>query len=127
MENLNIKALIHAVRQELIESEEERIQKNLLPLFKVDSLKIEVNFIVEEKTETGGGLNLKIVDIGRDLTYSNQQIHKITLDLKTYFNDIDKEKDGNFVSGGKYQLAGKKKIDVSGKSPLDHFPDELPI
>lgn len=91
MEGLNIKELIHAVRQELMDSEQERIRKGIPPLFVVDNLKIEVNFVVEKKTTTGGGLNLKIVDVGRDVSYNSQQIHKITLELKTCAasNDFD--------------------------------------
>lgn len=83
MEDLNIKELIQTVRQELIDSENERIQKGLNPLFYVDNLKIEVNFVVEKVKKTGGKFNLKIVDVGRDVTYTNQQVHKITLELKT--------------------------------------------
>jgi hypothetical protein len=83
MESLNLKELIHAVRQELIDSENERIDKGLSPLFKVENLKIEVNFVVEQTKKTGGKIGIKIVDVGHDVTYSNQQIHKILLELKT--------------------------------------------
>ena len=83
METLNLKELIHTVRQELIDSENERIEKGLSPLFKVDSLKIEVNFVVEKVNKTGGKIDIKIVDVGHDITYSSQQIHKILLELKT--------------------------------------------
>ncbi len=83
MEKLNIKELIHAVRQELIDSETLRKQKNIEPLFEVDNLKIEVNFVVEKTTDTGGGINLKIIDIGKSVKYNSQQVHKITLELKT--------------------------------------------
>ena len=90
MENLNLKELIHTVRQELIDSEKERKRKRLDPLFKVDSLKIEVNFVIEETLKTGGKLGIKIVDVGRDHTYSSQQVHKISLELKTCEdNDIE--------------------------------------
>ena len=115
MESLNIKELIHAVRQELIESEEERVKKGIPPLFAVDNLKIEVNFVVEEKTETGGGLNLKIVDIGRDVTYSKQQIHKITLELKTCFIDNDLDKAVHNNDNGKCQMISDIKRDIYDK------------
>lgn len=84
MQNLKIKELIHSVRQELIESHEEREKKGLDPLFYVDNLKIEVNFVVEKAKKTGGGFNLKIVDIGHDVAYTDQQVHKIVLELKTF-------------------------------------------
>lgn len=99
MEGLNIKELIHAVRQELSESELERRQKHIPPLFVVDNLKIEVNFVVEKKTTTGGGLNLKIVDVGRDVSYNSQQIHKITLELKTCAPSTDFDEPGSAVIG----------------------------
>jgi hypothetical protein len=87
MQDLSIKELIQAVRNELVESENERRQKKIDPLFVVDSLKIEVNFVVENKKDTGGKFNLQVVDIGRNVVYTEQQIHKITLDLKTINND----------------------------------------
>lgn len=84
MENLQIKDLIHSVREELIASQKEREEKGLDPLFYVDNLKIEVNFVVEKTKQTSGGFNLKIIDVGRDVTYADQQIHKIVLELKTF-------------------------------------------
>ncbi|HNW91049.1 MAG TPA: hypothetical protein PK664_05680 [Paludibacteraceae bacterium] len=90
METLNLKELIHTVRQELIDSENERKSKGLDPLFKVDNLKIEVNFVVEKTKKTGGKLGIKIIDIGHDVTYSSQQVHKIVLELKTCeLEDVD--------------------------------------
>jgi len=83
MEELKIKDLIHSVRNELIESEIERKNKGLAPLFYVDNFKIEVNFVVEKNLHGGGKLNPKIIDVGGDAGYKTEQIHKITLELKT--------------------------------------------
>jgi len=82
LENLGIKKLLQAVRQELIESQEEREKKGLTPLFVVDNLKIEVNFVVEHAKGVTGGFDLKVVEVGGNLSYSSQQVHKITLELK---------------------------------------------
>ncbi|MBS2212485.1 hypothetical protein KEM09_13800 [Carboxylicivirga mesophila] len=82
MSELNLKELIHQVREELIASEELREQKGLDTLFEVDKLKIEVNFVVEKVSGKSGGVNLKVIDGKLNKTYTEQQVHKITLDLK---------------------------------------------
>ncbi|MCU4155690.1 hypothetical protein J1N10_06850 [Carboxylicivirga sp. A043] len=82
MSELNLKELIHEVREELIASEKLRVQKGLDTLFEVDMLKIEVNFVVEKISGKSGGVNLKVIDGKLNKEYKEQQVHKITLDLK---------------------------------------------
>ncbi len=115
METLNLKELIHTVRQELIDSEKERIEKGLSPLFKVDNLKIEVNFVVEKVKKTGGKIDIKIVDVGHDITYSSQQIHKILLELKTC--------DDSEIDSQVQLVVGKKSKDlIPGIKPVNIRP-----
>lgn len=83
MQELKIKDLIHAVRQELIESENERVKKGITPLFYVENLKIEVNFVVAENVSGGGKIKMMLVEVGGDAAYKSEQVHKITLELKT--------------------------------------------
>ncbi|MBK3518052.1 trypco2 family protein [Carboxylicivirga marina] len=82
MSELNLKELIHEVREELIASEKLRVAKGHDTLFEVDKLKIEVNFVVEKSSGKSGGVNLKVIDGKLNKTYTEQQVHKITLDLK---------------------------------------------
>lgn len=81
--DLKIRDLIQSVRNELIESEKERKIKGLPPLFYVDALRIEANFMAEKSNKDGGKVDFKIVSIGSDKGNSSASIHKIILDLKS--------------------------------------------
>jgi hypothetical protein len=85
-DSLFIKDLIRRVHDELIESRNERQQQGIDPIFSVDRLTIEANFIVEEKDVAQGGVKFKLLtfggaDAGAKLEYKQQQVHKITLEL----------------------------------------------
>lgn len=144
MESLNLKELIHQVRQELIESENERVQKGLTPLFKVDNLKIEVNFVVEKTKKSGGKLGIKIVEAGHQVSYSSQQIHKISLELNTIDdeeivtpvrvenkNRNDKNRkyreiiQGNILPGQPGTTKGVRKISGSNPGILQKNPNTM--
>jgi hypothetical protein len=74
------------VHKELLESEKERKKDGMESLFVVDDLTIEVNFIASETKDVEGGLDFKIVTAGGARQYQDQQVHKITLHLKTVEN-----------------------------------------
>lgn len=79
---LQIKDVIHKVQQELIDSQKERRDLGMSPLFEVDSLEIEIHFVVQQQTDAKAGVSLAVVDVGADHNYSQEQIQKITLRLK---------------------------------------------
>jgi hypothetical protein len=88
-ESLSLKELIHAVRDELVASELERVQEGKRPLFEFDTLDIEVHFVVTKGRSAKGGFSLKVlpfVPFGADAQvtgdFQKQQVHKITLSLK---------------------------------------------
>lgn len=84
--SLFIKDLIRRVHAELIESRAERELSGELPIFTVDGLTLEVNFVAEESKDVKGGLDFKVitvggVNVGGAKTYHQQQVHKVTLNL----------------------------------------------
>ena len=79
---LQIKDVIRKVQQELIESQKEREESGILPLFEVDSLELEINFIVRQQSEGRAGLSFAVVDAEAEHNYSREQVQKMTLRLK---------------------------------------------
>jgi hypothetical protein len=58
---LTIKDLIQHARREIEAAATERIAKEQLPLLAVQSVTIEVNVVVTESKEGGGGFDLKVI------------------------------------------------------------------
>jgi len=90
------------------------------------SLKIEVNFVVEKTKQKGGKIDLKIVDIGQNVTYSNQQVHKIFLELKTCHDThkttsvrkLENEDQTPFITGGVQQKNEGSDNSITGVFPI---------
>jgi hypothetical protein len=78
---LFVRELIRRVHQELVESRAQRERLGLSPIFEVESMTIEVNFVASESKEAQGGLDFKLITAGAKRQYDQQQIHKMTLVL----------------------------------------------
>ncbi|MDT4292329.1 trypco2 family protein [Methylomonas sp. MO1] len=81
--NLIIKNLIRQVHRELLESQQDREAAGEAPIFYVEKMQIEVNFIVSETDEANGGFDFKIITSDIKGVFNRQQIHKVTLSLTT--------------------------------------------
>lgn len=79
---LQIKDVIRKVQQELTESQKEREEAGILPLFEVDSLELEIHFVARQQREGKAGLSFAVVDAEAEHTYSREQVQKMTLRLK---------------------------------------------
>jgi hypothetical protein len=82
-EDFSISSLIRKVHNELIKSQELREGENLPPLFEVESLVIEANFIVSQSTDQKGKIDLKIVGVDGVKSNREEEVHKLILKLKT--------------------------------------------
>jgi hypothetical protein len=80
-DSLFIRELIRRVNKELLESQEERRQEGGAAIFQVEGLTIEVNFVAIDTKGGRGGLDFKVITVGGEKHYENQQVHKITLTL----------------------------------------------
>jgi hypothetical protein len=78
---LFIRELIRRVHRELLESRSEREEEGLEPIFEVQGMTIEVNFVAAESKEAKGGLDFRVITVGGSRQYDSQQVHKITLTL----------------------------------------------
>ncbi|MFC5972002.1 trypco2 family protein [Halomarina salina] len=82
-DDLPLKEFIRAVQAELIESESEREESNIPPLFKVDSLEIEASVVASKRVEGKGGIDIQVVSLGGGGHVEEQSVQKIKLTLST--------------------------------------------
>jgi hypothetical protein len=86
---LFIGELIRRVQDELVESQIQRESEGMTALFEVESLTVEVNFVVSASSTGKGGFDLKILTLGGENLYKEDQVHKITLTLKALSPEED--------------------------------------
>jgi Trypsin-co-occurring domain 2 len=84
--SLFIEDLISKVHDELLQARRKREQRGDPAIFEVSDMTLEVHFVAQRDTDYSGGIDLKIVTVGgvnagAARHYSDQQIHKITLNL----------------------------------------------
>ncbi|WP_321479979.1 trypco2 family protein [uncultured Bacteroides sp.] len=107
-DKLFIAELIRRVHDELIRSQEIRESEGKAPLFTVNDLTIEVNFVAVEASSKKGGLDFKIITAGAKKEYNTQETHKVTLNLvvnNDFTNETkpiqeDQTKSENKIGGG---------------------------
>lgn len=80
-DNLPLKEFVRAVQSELIESEKEREESDIPPLFKVDSLEIEASVVASKRVEGKGGISIQVVSLGGGGHVEEQSVQKIKLTL----------------------------------------------
>lgn len=110
-ESLSLAELIRAVHEELIKSQLERESDDLAPLFEVDTLELEVNFVVGETKSAEAGCDIKVVSVGGDMEWAKQQVHNVKLTLKA--TKPDSQLTFDVIEVGS---AGGK--DISGRFPI---------
>jgi hypothetical protein len=98
---LFIRDLIRRVHAELLESREERERLGLPPVFEVQTMTIEVNFVATESKDMRGGLDFRVITAGASRSYDQQQVHKITLSLTAVEQGADPYTDLE-VQGGRF-------------------------
>lgn len=84
--SLFIEDLISKVHDELMQARRKRDQRGDPAIFEVKDMTLEVHFVAQRDTGYHGGIDLKIVTVGGVSAggarhYSDQQVHKITLNL----------------------------------------------
>jgi len=88
-EPLFIGELIRQVQRELIDSQVQRESEGQSALFEVESLTVEVHFVASSSSTGKGGFDLKILTLGGEKAYKEEQVHKITLTLKALPTEED--------------------------------------
>ena len=78
---LLLRELIARVRKELLDAESDRKKITDKEFFRVDSVTLEVNFVVSESYEGGGGIDLKVISASGKKTYAEEQVHKVSVSL----------------------------------------------
>lgn len=103
LNSLPLKDMLQRVREELVESEKERIKKGQDPLFRTHELTLEINFVLTKSSDTKDGLKLEVPMFGglnfeSSGTNQSQEVHKIILKFKP--NTLKKNKITLGSSGG---------------------------
>jgi Trypsin-co-occurring domain 2 len=78
---LFVKELIRRVHQELEESRAEREAVGGAPIFEVERLTVEANFVAVDSSQRKGALDFRLITVGGARDIQQQQVHKITLSL----------------------------------------------
>jgi hypothetical protein len=76
---LNLAELVTAIRDELEQLDKKRNESGREALFRLSSLELELNFIVQESNSAKGGFDIKVVSLGADLGIRTEQIQKVVL------------------------------------------------
>ena len=95
-EKIMLKDIIRKVQTELILSQEEREKNGIDPLFEVENLEIELNFVAERSGEKNGNINLSIISGELIKNYRTEQIQRIKISLKTVKKQKEIEEENPF-------------------------------
>lgn len=86
---LCLKDVIRSVQTQLMESEKEREQMELPPLFTVKEVEIEMNFVVERSFAAQTEANIIVVDASGEAGYRKEEINRIKVTLSTDISNTD--------------------------------------
>jgi hypothetical protein len=75
-EDLSIEALVRAVSDQLLRSQQERLAAGKEAVFEVSDLTLEVSFVVTTSTHGGGGFDLKVVKADSGVKYDKETSRK---------------------------------------------------
>jgi hypothetical protein len=83
---LQLKDLIRQVKAELSAAAKESIDGQEAPMFELAGVTLEINFVIENEQSAEGGFKAKLLaivsaNVGAKVTYSSEQVHKVTVQL----------------------------------------------
>jgi len=96
VQDINMRDLLVAVRCNLEQAGEDLKRSGKEPLFQLETLELELKFVVEEATEIKGGFNVKIVSVGGAGSDKAQQTQTIRLKYQASKNAIANAQPGVF-------------------------------
>jgi Trypsin-co-occurring domain 2 len=79
---LGLRELIKDIKSDLAKSEEERLEAGENPVFKVEDVDLEINFVINKQYAESGGIEYKFVTLGNQSQISSEKVQKITLHMK---------------------------------------------
>ena len=98
IDNVSLSQLIRHVRQELHEAAAERRAAGEPAILRVETVTVELHAVATSSKEGKGGVDLKVVTVGGQKAYSEQETHKIVVVLRAklpdepqYNDDLEEE------------------------------------
>jgi hypothetical protein len=80
--SVGIKAVIKAVRSELLSAYDELKASGEDPVFVVETFLLEMQCVVTRDSKLDGGLKLGVVTVGGETSYKSDEIHKLQILMK---------------------------------------------
>jgi len=105
---LGIADLIVAIRTELVEAENKLRDAGYSPLFVTRELELDIGFVVEKTGTAGAKLDIRVLSVGGEGTYSSEDTQRVRLLFKSLVPELKP------VEISKYQEILSTKKDVSG-------------
>ena len=85
--NFGIAEVLKHIQDELIKSEEKRIESGRSRLFKTDKCEIELKCVIKKENVAKAGASLfKIVTITDDFKVSNEEVHTVKISFSTNYD-----------------------------------------
>jgi hypothetical protein len=80
-DDLSIETLVRAVSEQLLRSQEHRLDAGEPAVFEVSEMTLEISFVVTESAHGGGGFDLKVLKADAGVQYDTQSVQKVSLKL----------------------------------------------
>ena len=79
--DVSVGDVIRKISEELVAARTQRIETGKPPVFEVNSLDLEISFVVTESRTGSGGIDVKVIrgDVGK--THSDEAVQRVTLHL----------------------------------------------
>jgi len=115
---LMLKDLIRQVKQELLAVISEREELGEAPIFALNDLTLEVNFVVATEGKIGGNVSVKLLAVAGlnangERKYSREQVHRVTLHLSPLGRSPSESSGAAMQPGAKYKIpSGVRELEL---------------
>ncbi len=82
LDNIGLKQFINLIKNEIISVNDDVKSVNEIPLFDIQSLELEIQFVLSQSDTTQGTFDLKILSIGSDTKSIENITHRVKINLK---------------------------------------------
>lgn len=89
---LGVQDLIEKVKEELIKTEEKRINAKQAPLFELKDFELEINFVITASEKEAGSFEFKAVTLNSETETTTEKTQKIILRMSAVQPQIQQEK-----------------------------------
>jgi hypothetical protein len=111
---LGVAEFVSALRDELETLDNKRRDRGKDALLVLESVTVEVSFVVTDSDRVDGGFDLKIVKLGAEKSVSAEQVHKLSLEMK-----VSERARAGAIPGARYHASAKGQVNTEDVVPLE--------